>query len=214
MNDSNTASAVHTLLMGQHPEMGQHTDHEPPNNNSCGAVGHTPPPFLTKTFEMVDDAGTDHIVRWSGDTSFVVTDPGKFSVTVLPCYFKHNNLSSFMRQLNIYGFRKVNSESWEFSNPSFQRGSPDRLREIKRRKTAPKEERDGMEQHDSRQMGMPGQMGSSMGSQNRVAPARVNGSDQNMHGRAGMMPRQVLIHIAYPCLNQRMDCVVGERLIE
>ena len=177
MNDSNTASAVHTLLMGQHPEMGQHTDHEPPNNNSCGAVGHTPPPFLTKTFEMVDDAGTDHIVRWSGDTSFVVTDPGKFSVTVLPCYFKHNNLSSFMRQLNIYGFRKVNSESWEFSNPSFQRGSPDRLREIKRRKTAPKEERDSMEQHDSRQMGMPGQMGPSMGSRNRVVPARMNGSD-------------------------------------
>eukprot|EP00657_Telonema_sp_P-1_P001598 TRINITY_DN1420_c0_g1_i2.p1 TRINITY_DN1420_c0_g1~~TRINITY_DN1420_c0_g1_i2.p1 ORF type:complete len:313 (+),score=50.43 TRINITY_DN1420_c0_g1_i2:105-1043(+) len=50
--------------------------------------------------------------------------------------------SSFVRQLNIYGFRKVNSESWEFSNPSFQRGNPGRLREIKRRKTAAKDEKE------------------------------------------------------------------------
>lgn len=62
-----------------------------------------PPPFLTKTFEMVDDLSTDHIVSWSrGGHSFVVWDPHAFCTSVLPRYFKHNNFSSFVRQLNTY----------------------------------------------------------------------------------------------------------------
>jgi len=100
------------------------------------------PPFLTKTYEMVNDPDTDDTIRWSGDSSFVVCDPAKFAVTLLPCYFKHNNLSSFVRQLNIYGFRKVaGSESWEFANMSFRRGNPSKLSEIKRRKAQMKEEK-------------------------------------------------------------------------
>jgi len=99
----------------------------------------TPPPFLTKTFEMVDDPATDSIVSWSGDDSFVVKDPGEFSTNILPCYFKHNNLSSFVRQLNIYGFRKVNSDCWEFAHPNFRRGWFGLLKDIKRRKTATRE---------------------------------------------------------------------------
>lgn len=62
-----------------------------------------PPPFLTKTFEMVDDLSIDHVVSWSrGGQSFVVWDPHAFSTSVLPRYFKHNNFSSFVRQLNTY----------------------------------------------------------------------------------------------------------------
>ena len=62
-----------------------------------------PPPFLTKIYEMVDDQSMDHIVSWSrGGQSFVVWDPHAFSSDVLPRYFKHNNFSSFVRQLNTY----------------------------------------------------------------------------------------------------------------
>jgi heat shock transcription factor len=62
-----------------------------------------PPPFLTKTFDMVDDPMTNHIVSWSrGGFSFVVWDPYSFSANLLPRYFKHNNFSSFVRQLNTY----------------------------------------------------------------------------------------------------------------
>lgn len=62
-----------------------------------------PAPFLTKTYQLVDDPTTDHIVSWGeDDTTFVVWRPPEFARDLLPNYFKHNNFSSFVRQLNTY----------------------------------------------------------------------------------------------------------------
>ncbi|CAN1273883.1 Calmodulin-binding protein 60 B [Linum perenne] len=91
--------------------------------------------FVTKTYQLVDDPSTDHIVSWVGDGStFLVWLPVELSRDILPKYFKHSNFSSFIRQLNTFGFRKVTPERWEFANEYFKKGEEHLLRQIKRRK--------------------------------------------------------------------------------
>lgn len=62
-----------------------------------------PPPFLSKTYDLVEDESTNEIVSWTrGNNSFIVWDPHTFAINLLPNYFKHSNFSSFVRQLNTY----------------------------------------------------------------------------------------------------------------
>uniref|UniRef100_A0A672Z916 Heat shock factor protein-like n=1 Tax=Sphaeramia orbicularis TaxID=375764 RepID=A0A672Z916_9TELE len=114
-----------------------------------GAVlsGNNVPAFLTKLWTLVEDPDTDPLICWSpSGTSFHVFDQGRFSKEVLPKFFKHNNMASFIRQLNMYGFRKVvhiehgglvkpERDDTEFQHPFFIRGQEHLLENIKRKVT-------------------------------------------------------------------------------
>ncbi|KAI6150345.1 hypothetical protein BKA82DRAFT_484428 [Pisolithus tinctorius] len=105
--------------------------------------------FVTKLYQMVNDPESQHHITWTElGTSFVVSDVGEFSRSILRSHFKYNNFSSFVRQLNMYGFHKINrtpraqrtstsSQTWEFSHPSFLRERPDLLDTIKRKPLEP-----------------------------------------------------------------------------
>jgi len=109
------------------------------------------PLFLRKTFAMIT-----HADCWTpaGDC-FIIKNPVHFAEAVIPGFFKHNNFSSFVRQLNFYGFKKVKWQGdvcgdstfdtpvdtavapqhfkwWSFKHPNFQRGRPELLTEIKK----------------------------------------------------------------------------------
>ncbi|XP_038198351.1 heat shock factor protein 1 isoform X2 [Arvicola amphibius] len=114
-----------------------------------GAVGPSNvPAFLTKLWTLVSDPDTDALICWSpSGNSFHVFDQGQFAKEVLPKYFKHNNMASFVRQLNMYGFRKVvhieqgglvkpERDDTEFQHPCFLRGQEQLLENIKRKVTS------------------------------------------------------------------------------
>ncbi|XP_009319301.1 PREDICTED: heat shock factor protein 1 [Pygoscelis adeliae] len=111
---------------------------------SCRAV---PPCFDRRSDVCYQNCwGKRNAVILSGN-SFHVFDQGQFAKEVLPKYFKHNNMASFVRQLNMYGFRKVvhieqgglvkpEKDDTEFQHPYFIRGQEHLLENIKRKVTS------------------------------------------------------------------------------
>ncbi|KAM9301564.1 heat shock factor protein 4 [Gastrophryne carolinensis] len=118
------------------------------------------PAFLTKLWTLVEDPETNHLICWSlNGTSFHVFDQGRFAKEVLPKYFKHNNMASFVRQLNMYGFRKVvnieqgglvkpERDDTEFQHLYFLQGHEHLLEHIKRKVSVVKNEETKLRHED------------------------------------------------------------------
>jgi HSF-type DNA-binding len=97
--------------------------------------------FPVKAYQIVDDVRTDNLIRWSskGDAIEIVDAPN-FAAQVLPLYFSHSNLCSFVRQLHTYGFHKLSQPSDPLmvygGQPFFARHHPEWLQHMKRRSSA------------------------------------------------------------------------------
>ena len=94
------------------------------------------PNFLLKLYDILENDEYKKIISWSEDgNNFVIHDTHAFSQNILPQYFKHNNYSSFIRQLNMYNFHKQKSGQNEhiFHNKNFIKNRKDLIKEIKRK---------------------------------------------------------------------------------
>jgi heat shock transcription factor 1 len=102
--------------------------------------------FITKVWKILENQDYQRLISWSEcGKNVIIHDYPNFSKEILPRYFKHNNFNSFVRQLNLYGFRKVShleqgvlskvqvNEPIEFWHPNFRRGHPELLSLVQRR---------------------------------------------------------------------------------
>ncbi|CAI4036441.1 hypothetical protein SMKI_15G2860 [Saccharomyces mikatae IFO 1815] len=76
-------------------------------------VGPRPPQnaiFIHKLYQILEDDSLHDLIWWSpSGLSFMIKPVERFS-KALATYFKHTNITSFVRQLNIYGFHKVSHD--------------------------------------------------------------------------------------------------------
>lgn len=103
------------------------------------------PAFVLKLWNILNDSSNHDYIQWTPDgQSFKILSKENFENVVLPKYFKHKNYSSFVRQLNMYGWHKVQDvdtgtfnsgeEVRQFHSPNFIRGREDLLDNIMRNK--------------------------------------------------------------------------------
>ncbi|XP_065092291.1 heat shock factor protein isoform X3 [Ochlerotatus camptorhynchus] len=111
------------------------------------------PAFLAKLWRLVEDPETNDLISWSSDgRSFIIQNQAQFAKELLPLNYKHNNMASFIRQLNMYGFHKITSidngglrfdkDEMEFTHPCFQKDHPYLLEHIKRKIATSKQQPD------------------------------------------------------------------------
>nr|XP_044996384.1 heat shock factor protein 1-like [Jaculus jaculus] len=118
---------------------------DPPVGMCSPVKSNNIPGFLIKLWALVSNPDTDELICWSpSGNSFQVFNTDQFTKELLPRYFKHNKMASFVRQLNKYGFRKVahieqqglvkpQQDASEFQHPYFQRDQEQLLERINSR---------------------------------------------------------------------------------
>eukprot|EP00542_Grammatophora_oceanica_P020030 CAMPEP_0194027348 /NCGR_PEP_ID=MMETSP0009_2-20130614/1510_1 /TAXON_ID=210454 /ORGANISM="Grammatophora oceanica, Strain CCMP 410" /LENGTH=357 /DNA_ID=CAMNT_0038666389 /DNA_START=74 /DNA_END=1147 /DNA_ORIENTATION=- len=73
-----------------------------------GGVTEPFPEKLHRLLREVDEAGEAEIVSFfAHGRAFAVHNPARFVAEIMPRYFKQSRLSSFQRQLNLYGFTRI-----------------------------------------------------------------------------------------------------------
>lgn len=112
------------------------------------AGGKTQTVFIHKLYDMLEDRLLSHLIWWLPSNDSFCLYPGEEFLTVLAQYFKHTNIALFIRQLNMYGFHKVNDSfqqedgkatplatKWEFRHLAshFRKGDVELLKLIKRK---------------------------------------------------------------------------------
>jgi hypothetical protein len=103
--------------------------------------------FPEKLYRLLAEAEMDgnvKIISFTPDgRAFKIHNRQAFIEEVSPKYFRHAKITSFVRQLNFYGFQKLldGPNRGGFTNPPFLRGHPELLVMVKRKEVAPRPKR-------------------------------------------------------------------------
>ena len=63
--------------------------------------------FLSNLYYILNNTTYKEIIYWNKEgKGIIISNINKFSTMILPTYYKSSNYSSFVRQLNMYGFHK------------------------------------------------------------------------------------------------------------
>jgi hypothetical protein len=90
------------------PDEHDHTDDSSDAGNRRGGVSIAFPLKLHSVLDQVEADGLAHVVSWQPHgRCFVVHKPKEFVDHVMPKYFRQTKLTSFQRQLNLYGFNRL-----------------------------------------------------------------------------------------------------------
>lgn len=94
-------------------------------------------PFPEKLHTMLDNDDDPSIVSWlPHGRAFLVRKPVEFTAQIMPKYFRQTKLTSFQRQLNLYGFRRLTqgADSGAYYHELFLRGRPQLCLRMQRQK--------------------------------------------------------------------------------
>ncbi len=91
--------------------------------------------FPVKLHAILSRPDLSNIISWREDgAAFIVHHPKAFASNVLPCYFDHNNYSSFLRKVRGWGFRRIKSgpDTGSYYHQLFHRDKPHLALRLKR----------------------------------------------------------------------------------
>lgn len=100
------------------------------------ASGHVPT-FPAKMHAILTNPNLNDIVAWAPHgRSWTILKPRAFEVRILPKYFEHSKFSSFVRQANGWGFRRLSSgnDRNTYYHEYFLRGMPWLVKKMRRPK--------------------------------------------------------------------------------
>jgi len=161
-------------VMKRAPPAGGHQPFErPPDAPASLSLA----PFVSKLHDIISTASPSDCIQWgpAGDT-IVVTDQAVFARAVLPRFFKHDNIRSFVRQLNMYGFQRCRNPGCngsvegehgqlEFYHENFIEGRKDLMCQITRGLPSHKRQAVGVESGASSAVTLVGGNGAGPGAQ-------------------------------------------------
>lgn len=100
--------------------------------------------FPFKLYRMIAEAerdGKDSIISFnSKGKCFMIHKPREFVTEIMPKYFTTSRMSSFQRQLNLYGFRRISEgpDKGGYVHENFLKGKKSLCKKIKRKKPSMK----------------------------------------------------------------------------